>query len=109
LELTELDARATIASLAGSMPGLLQVWGVNVCPERVAETIRSHPDVTDCKVRLMRPDEGTRLKAFVVLEEPEDGAIEDNGDARRELKRPASLTFGAGVPRNEQGKVADWP
>lgn len=110
-------------TLGGRRDHAVQVGGVNVFPERVADTIRSHPDVADCEVRLMRPDEGGRLKAFVVLENLENGTREANGDDRQERQelehwlrrtlsapeRPASLTFGESVPRNEQGKVSDWP
>ena len=44
----------------------VQVGGINVYPERVAACIREHPLVRECVVRLMRPDEGSRLKAFIV-------------------------------------------
>jgi acyl-CoA synthetase (AMP-forming)/AMP-acid ligase II len=44
----------------------VQVAGVNVWPQRVAEALRAHPDVLDAVVRPMRADEGERLKAFVV-------------------------------------------
>jgi 4-coumarate--CoA ligase (photoactive yellow protein activation family) len=47
----------------------VQVGGINVYPFRVAEIIRGHPYVKDCAVRLMRPEEGVWLKAFIV---PED-------------------------------------
>jgi 4-coumarate--CoA ligase len=110
-------------ALGGRRDHAVQVGGVNVFPERVAEIIRSHPDVSDCEVRLMRPDEGGRLKAFVVLEELENRAREANGDVRQERQelelwlrqtlsapeRPVSPTFGESVPRNEQGKISDWP
>lgn len=93
----------------------VQVGGVNVYPERVAETIRSHPEVADCAVRPMRPGEGRRMKALIVLEE----AARDQPDSRRRLEywlrqtfsapeRPSSLTFGEAVPRNGQGKTTDW-
>lgn len=115
-------------TLGGRRDHAVQVGGVNVFPERIAETIRSHPHVADCEVRLMRPDEGGRLKAFVVLEEPEDVAREAHGDVlqkrqggqeHRELERwlrqtlsaperPVALTFGLDMPRNEQGKISDW-
>jgi len=94
----------------------VQVGGVNVFPGRVAEIVRSHPDVADCEVRLMRPEEGQQLKAFVVPKEDEWGAADD---IRRKLdrwlreklsapERPRSLTFGADIPRDEQGKLTDW-
>lgn len=92
----------------------VQVGGVNVYPERVAAVMASHPLVRECAVRLMRPEEGQRLKAFVV---PGEGVRED--DLRRELKGwmaarlgaaeiPKSLTFGPELPVNPMGKAADW-
>lgn len=92
----------------------VQVGGVNVYPERVAAVMAGHPMVRECAVRLMRPEEGVRLKAFVV---PVDGAQEN--DIRRELKTwmaarlgsaeiPKSLTFGTALPINAMGKAADW-
>jgi len=92
----------------------VQVAGVNVYPEKVADCIRSHPMVRSCSVRLMRPEEGQRLKAFIVLRE---GASNEN--LRREMRSwlnqrltaseiPKSLTFGAALPTNSMGKDADW-
>lgn len=92
----------------------VQVGGVNVYPGRVAELIGSHPQVMDCAVRLMGPEEGERLKAFVV---PRPGA--DENKIRRELsglfrsrldppERPGSLVFGQALPRSISGKAADW-
>jgi long-chain acyl-CoA synthetase len=50
----------------GRRDGAVQVGGVNVLPEYVAAVLRQHPAVHDVLVRPMRPDEGFRLKAFVV-------------------------------------------
>jgi len=92
----------------------VQVAGVNVYPEKVADCIRSHTMVRSCVVRLMRPDEGQRLKAFVVLRD------ESRIDAfRRDIRMwlvqrltaseiPKSLTFGTALPTNDMGKDADW-
>ncbi|MGB9108561.1 MAG: AMP-binding protein, partial [Telluria sp.] len=44
----------------------VQVGGINVFPERVRQVLLAHPLVADAAVRLMRPDEGVRLKTFVV-------------------------------------------
>lgn len=51
---------------AGRIDEAVQVGGVNVFPGYVADVLRLHPRVQDASVRLMRPDEGHRLKAFVV-------------------------------------------
>lgn len=103
-------------ALAGRRDDAVQVGGVNVFPHRVAEVIRSHPDVADCAVRAMRPGEGQRLKAFVVLESE---ARQEADDVLQRLRRwmgetldtaelPTSLTLGPEVPRDAQGKARDW-
>lgn len=50
----------------GRRDEVVQVGGRNVSPAHVAQVLRRHPRVRDASVRLMRPDEGLRLKAFVV-------------------------------------------
>ena len=100
---------------AGRVDHAVQVGGTNVFPAYVGEVLTMHPAVAACHVRLMRLDEGTRLKAFVV---PRAGA----GDAaalRTELtgwiaerltppERPAAFSFGPDLPRQPNGKLADW-
>lgn len=101
---------------AGRRDHAVQVGGVNVYPARIAGTIRDHPDVADCAVRLMRPEEGRRLKAFVVLRgDDRNTSIEAREALDRWLRatfdapeRPASLTFGPSIPRDDQGKARDW-
>ncbi|QJE02699.1 AMP-binding protein [Massilia forsythiae] len=113
----------------GRIDQAVQVGGVNVFPGYVAEVLRMHPAVQDASVRLMRPDEGTRLKAFVV---PRDGHLHATGDAAGDAdgakdagglgaelaawigarlpapERPAAYTFGARLPRQASGKPGDW-
>jgi len=92
----------------------VQVAGVNVYPEKVADCIRSHPMVRSCAVRLMRPEEGQRLKAFVVLRD--ENRLDDfRRDIRPWLVQrlsaseiPKSLTYGTVLPKNDMGKDADW-
>ncbi|HEY5799457.1 MAG TPA: hypothetical protein VIT92_04515, partial [Burkholderiaceae bacterium] len=100
---------------AGRLDAAVQVAGINVFPARVASVLAAHPGVAGCAVRLMRADEGARLKAFVV---PSDGATDGAalqtqlGElAARELtaaERPAAYTFGTTLPRTASGKPADW-
>jgi acyl-coenzyme A synthetase/AMP-(fatty) acid ligase len=93
----------------------VQVGGINVFPARVRKVLLEHPGVADAGVRLMTPEEGARLKAFVVAAPGVDCEA-----LRTELERwvvnrltvaerPKSLVFGARLPVNEQGKLADWP
>jgi len=95
--------------------GAVQVGGVNVFPSQVREVLLEHPEVLDAAVRLMRPDEGIRLKAFIV---PRAGNVEDRALVERlrawidtrlpAAQRPRALTLGARLPCNAMGKAADW-
>ena len=102
-------------ALAGRLDEAVQVGGINVFPARVREVLRRHPGVQDAGVRLMAPDEGTRLKAFIV---PAPGAPEEP-ELRLELERwiegelapaerPKALRFGPQLPTGASGKPADW-
>jgi 4-coumarate--CoA ligase (photoactive yellow protein activation family) len=107
---------------AGRIDAAVQVGGVNVFPSYVAEVLRMHPRVAEASVRLMRPDEGARLKAFVVpaLADADAGAGAAALEAlRAELldwcagrlstpERPAAISFGERLPRQASGKPADW-
>jgi acyl-coenzyme A synthetase/AMP-(fatty) acid ligase len=93
----------------------VQVGGINVFPERVRQLLLEHPLVEDAAVRLMRPDEGLRLKAFVAPGHgagPADEFVRELRtwiDARLAApERPKAITLGARVPRGALGKPADW-
>ena len=94
----------------------VQVGGINVYPEKVAALIRTHPLVRDCAVRLMRPEEGARLKAFIVPALPKEQAAKAFGKsfhtwlaARLETaSRPKRITLGDALPTNSIGKSSDW-
>lgn len=105
---------------AGRIDHAVQVGGINVFPGYVADMLRMHPKVAEVAVRLMRPDEGSRLKAFVVPRDdlPAEGSTEASA-LRAELgawiaerlstpERPAAWTFGAALPRQASGKLSDW-
>ena len=100
--------------LAGRRDGMVQVGGVNVSPSAVAERLRRRPGVRHALVRLMRAEEGRRLKAFLVPEPGGDGAALCRGVAEwaaahlRAAERPGSVTFGEGVPADIPGKAFDW-
>ncbi len=110
--LVEGERRFTVGARAD---GAVQVGGVNVHPAAVAARLAQHPGVRDAAVRLMRPDEGSRLKAFVVPSdpaadpEPLRAALAAWIDAQLPAaERPRALSFGAELPRNPMGKPADW-
>ena len=93
----------------------VQVGGINVFPAVVRRALLSHPAVHDAAVRLMRADEGARLKAFIVAHESHldqaalHQALEDW--VQQHLtppERPRAFTFGAQCPVGPDGKDADW-
>ncbi len=95
--------------------GAVQIAGVNVFPDFVRAVLAAHPDVAEAAVRPMKPNEGDRLKAFVVPKHP-DAEIEN---LRRSLESwlaqrltaaqlPRAFNFGAATPRDARGKPADW-
>ncbi|MDK9706166.1 MAG: aromatic amino acid lyase [Desulforhopalus sp.] len=93
----------------------VQVAGINIYPARVCEVMRGHAVVADCAVRLMRPEEGDRLKAFVVLKDGIAPGKDIAGELRAylaerlsHLEQPKSILFGPALPRNDIGKLADW-
>lgn len=99
----------------GRRDAAVQVGGINVFPNAVRAKLLKHPDVCDAAVRLMRPAEGARLKAFVV---PND-LTRDLKELRRDLtawcdnhfsipERPKAFSFGPTLPSNVLGKPADW-
>ena len=91
----------------------VQVAGINVYPRHVEHILARHPAVKACRVRLMRPEEGERLKAFIVLNE---GFSPDHvGIIRTYLSQkvtvhemPRSFTFGKQLPVAALGKDTDW-
>lgn len=94
----------------------VQVGGINVFPSQIREVLLRHPDVADASVRLMRPEEGSRLKAFIV---PRPGISHDGAlysalcdwiaTHLPPVARPRAITFGDRVPRAASGKTVDWP
>ena len=94
----------------------VQVGGINVYPERVAACIRTHSLVRECVVRLMRPDEGSRLKAFIVPACSLEEAAKAFGRPFRlwlaerldTASRPKRIRLGETLPQNNMGKAADW-
>lgn len=92
----------------------VQVGGINVFPQRIAEMLLTQPRVREAKVRLMTAAEGQRLKAFVV---PYPGAetrgLQDELEewANKNLstpERPKAYTFGSQLPAGVNGKDCDW-
>lgn len=100
--------------LAGRKDNAVQVAGINVFPGKVEAILKKHPAVSEVSVRLMRPEEGERLKAFIVLKEGIT-ADEISYSLRAFMKNnltvhevPRSITFGSEIPTTNFGKKKDW-
>lgn len=100
-------------TILGRLDGGVQVAGVNVFPMRVADLLRTQPQVADCAVRLCPNRQ--RLVAFIVPTDRNSDmdALEDalRATCRAALKtaeRPTAFRFGREVPRNSMGKIAAW-
>ena len=98
----------------GRIDGAVQVGGINIYPEQIAAALCGRPGVAEAAVRLMRLEEGLRLKAFIVA----DGSIEQEAllamltgwlaEMTEPVARPVDFRFGARLPRNALGKLTDW-
>lgn len=99
----------------GRKDSAVQVAGVNVFPARIATQLTELPEVANAAVRLMRPEEGERLKAFVVPADPsaDETALRQQLTAWCEQhlnteERPRAFRFGPQLPVNSLNKPADW-
>jgi long-chain acyl-CoA synthetase len=101
-------------TLGGRRDSSVQVGGINVYCTQIAESLCTLPGVADAYVRLMRPAEGRRLKAFIV-----PASRRDESDVRAEVQfwiekdlsvpqRPKMLNFGTALPSVGPGEERDW-
>lgn len=92
--------------------GQMQIAGINVSPDRVASVLRAHAAVRDASVRLMAPDEGERLKAFITTDVDHSHLRPSLERWCKEklqpLERPRAFTFGSALPKTPEGKDSDW-
>lgn len=98
----------------GRNDDIVQVGGNNVSLHHVTQILQQYPLVKSATVRLMRREEGTRLKAFVVpiKNGTETLTIEKleeylNTYLKTE-ERPKSIMIGDSLPINALGKLCDW-
>lgn len=111
-----LDRQSPQTFLVGERhDAAVQVGGINVFPAQVSNVLRRHPMVLDVAVRLMRPDEGNRLKAYVVVKpevvDTQRFLAEFTDWIDQELstpERPKSVRVGARLPLSASGKPCDW-
>lgn len=98
-------------ALQGRLDHVVQIAGVNVNPNLVANLLLELPQVAEASVRMGHD----RLKAFVVPSSQATDiselrrAIDDHLRAHLpDAARPGTLQFGDALPRNAMGKMMDW-
>jgi long-chain acyl-CoA synthetase len=99
--------------LAGRSDQSVQVGGHNVSPSWVKDQLLSHPAVKHASVRLDTHTKPPRLKAFVVLNTPDDPSTKSTLENWTLNTLPwfaclHSFTYGAALPLNAMGKPSDW-
>jgi long-chain acyl-CoA synthetase len=92
---------------------VIQVGGNNVSPNWVADEIRALPNIKNCAVRAHGQGANSFLKGFIVLTEDTETHRHDVAFLIRthlpHTAMPKHLSFGAALPTNAMGKLADWP
>lgn len=93
----------------------VQVGGINVYPQAIAERLESLGSVARALVRPPSDDEGERLKAFIVPARSEQSKAELEAELHRWCRAhlstpetPISFTFGARLPSGAMGKPTNW-
>ncbi len=93
----------------GRVDGAVQVGGVNVYPRLIERKLLQHAKIDACQVRLTTPEQGGRLKAFLVARPEIETELRAWMEANLSSpERPRSLTFGSEIPVDDLGKPADW-
>lgn len=102
-------------TIAGRLDHAVQVGGLNVYPGHVANMLKQIEDIENASVRLMRPEEGERLKAFVVTQVPKKEYTALKARIERfceqhlqPMERPKSIAIGHDLPKSAAGKITDW-
>jgi long-chain acyl-CoA synthetase len=96
--------------LSGRADDMIIRGGENISPEEVEEVLHSHPKVEEVAV-IGVPDVewGQEPRAVVVLKRGESATAEEMMEYCRSrlagFKRPRSVVFIDGLPRNPMGKV----
>ena len=109
--------------IKGRKDEVIQVGGINVSLQLVHEKLINHPLIKEAAIRMMRSEEGTRLKAFIVLKEEAESGFELNDLHVKRIceeielyinknfttaERPKSITYGLKIPVDKMGKNSDW-
>lgn len=111
---------STEFTVEGRIDNIVQVGGINVSLDTVCNKLKAHPLIKDISVRMMLPEEGARLKAFIVLKDSKEKQSDSNkafilkdiqhfiNNHLETSERPKSITFGINIPKNKMGKHCDW-
>ena len=111
---------STEFTVEGRVDNIVQIGGINVSLDTVSNKLKLHPMIKEVAVRMMRPEEGTRLKAYIVLKNINDQETDSNQEViLRDIlrfidnhletaERPKSITIGTNIPKNKMGKHCDW-
>ena len=99
----------------GRKDDIVQVGGNNVSLNHVQQILLQHPLVKAAAIRLMRLEEGARLKAFVVPMNTANATLTIEtletyiNTCLKPEERPKSIIIGDSLPTNVLGKLCDWP
>lgn len=100
-------------SVARRHDGAVQIGGHNVSTTWVQARIVDTENVAECAVRTFVAGTEPRIKVFIVLTRDSEQARHDVVFAVRQNlpqhAQPKHFAFGASLPVNVQGKLADWP
>ncbi|QQK80303.1 AMP-binding protein [Salicibibacter cibi] len=95
--------------IVGRKKDMVISGGVNIFPEEIEEVLYKHPDIKEATV-IGVPDEkwGESLKAFIVPRNndlKEDAVIDFVKQHLASYKKPKTVNFVNGLPRNASGKI----
>lgn len=96
--------------IKGRKDGKIQIGGINISPNEIAELIKQHNAVEDAIVRF----DGNRLKAYVIpknLQSSQELISDLSVWLSQQLPAthiPKHFTIGLQLPRNTMGKLRDW-
>ena len=96
--------------LGGRARDFIKRGGEMISPEEVEQVLQSHPAVDEAAIiGVPDPDWGETIRAIVVLKDghttTQDEVVEYCRQRLASFKKPESVVFAEGLPRNPMGKV----
>ena len=114
-EKVELQDKLTFQSnehfqVVGRKDDKIQVNGYNVCPNEITRELGELSDVEEAVIRVVDEKNNKALKLFIVLSSSANKArvLEFINQRFNRIISRQYVTFGAGLPLNEMGKISDW-